>query len=122
MARTFLSSLFRTGAGQITQGRFPSDPLWQRVILLIQEPELAGRVGAAGGRGRLLLPSSPEIGHSPGMKRMMSDAVWTFLGAQARTAQCATAEADGHPHGAPGELIARVAPTRVIAKKDVAGW
>ena len=54
------------------------------------------------------------------MKRMTPDAVWTFLSEQAHAAQCATVKADGHPHGGPGELIARVAPTRIIAKKDVA--
>ena len=56
------------------------------------------------------------------MKRMTPDAVWTFLSEQARTVQRATTEADGHPHGVPGELIARVTPTRIIAEKDAADW
>ena len=56
------------------------------------------------------------------MKRMTPDEVWTFLRTQVRPAQCAAVKADGHPYIVPGELIVRVTPTRIIAKKDVAGW
>ena len=56
------------------------------------------------------------------MKRMPSGEVWTFPREQARTAQCATVKADGHPHVVPGELIVWVTSPRIIAKKDMAGW